>query len=1338
MRKIATLIITLLLMQAFLVTAKAIVHPLARTVTMNSGLPSNAVRGVVQDKYGYIWFATDNGLCRYDGYHVKKFYNPDIPIDQFVSTIATCDEELLVGTSHGAFLLDFETERFHKLSEKINTCVTHFSTDANGNVWVGTAAQGVFCYNISSRKLRHYPMKQQKGMVAATLVDANNQIWILSSTGKDGLSKLNKSTDTFETFHARGREACLAGMGLLATADGCIYVGTWSDGLFRINTDGTVDQVISNALTHAVGHIHQLYNANNQHILVASDDGLVDYDIQRQSWRTISETDAPSRNTNERFVYSIAGDREGGLWVSTFYGGVNYIPSAAFENRFRSFTAKVGALRGNVVGRFAEDSQHRIWIATDDGGLDCYDPSTDRFVAYPGKEPMGKYNVHALLAEGDNLWVGTYSSGAYRLNMATGGTQAFLVDGAKAGSSVYTLYRDRSHRLWAASMTSVNLFDEGRQTFRCVKRLGYLAISILEDSLGNLWFATQGGGLWRYGRNGSWKQFRHSDTDSLSLASDLVNCVALDEKGQLYAATRDGLCLYQPSTGHFKRVAVDSPSQEMVAIVVSQGVMWLATSKGVVRYEPGEPARVFNRHDGLTCDQFLNSSCLLASDGRIYLGTSQGFNSFFPFQVKVNHVEPQVAITSVELFGKEIEVGSEKLSKSFRTVDQLHLSHGENTINISFAALSYVSPEKNQYAYKLEGIDRGWTYTHDPRATYTNLPAGSYTFLVKATNNDGVWSQTAAQLAVEVHPPFWWSWPAKLLYLLLVGYLIYLYTQARLRREKRRHHREMDRLEEKQDREMREARLQFFTMIAHEIRTPVSLIIGPLEGLKDQWQKMLGRMEGEGGEALADGDEVRAMTQQLDVMDRNAQRLLLLVNQLLDFNKVQQKGMQVHFKLCNISRLMHAVAERFEPTLQQKGACLEVKYPSDDFAAIIDSEAITKVISNLMTNASKYTCDYVGLFFRQNDSDHFIIEVKDNGMGVKEEEKKKIFGAFYQARDNKPGTGIGLSIVKSLVDAHRGMVEVESEEGKGAVFVVTLPVGQPDALVEKDEKPLTTSPTPEPTEDADGVEAAQVEGEAEGKAKKEKSLPTLLIVDDDEDMRQFVKAYFENTCHVLVAEDGSRALRLLKKNEVNMVVSDWMMPEMDGPELCRQMRRIPEISHLPFIMLTAKTDDASKTEGMKCGADLFIEKPFSMKYLEASVRNLIEMRRKLLNKYASSPMETVSELAPSQIDNTFLVRLTKIIEANVANPDLSVVFLANEMGMSRSSLFNKIRGLTDSTPNEMIQLVKLKKAAHILKNGNRRVSEVSYMCGFSSPSYFSKCFQKQFGIKPLDFAEGAE
>lgn len=773
----------------------AAIDPMVRSITMDDGLPSNAVRSVVQGSKGYMWFGTDNGLCRFDGYDVKTYYNPFTTVDQFVSALTACEEGLLVGCNNGAYLFCNATDRFQKLSDKITAPVLNFSLDGDQNVWISTNGQGVFRYNRTTHELHQYPMKNIQGKVKSTLVDANNQVWMLCNHGEASIYYLNKSTDQFEAFPLKGDATMFHGMAMLATPDGNVYVGTWENGLYKLNADGSAEQLISGTLSNAVHHIHQLYCNDNKYLLIASDDGLVQYDIQNRIWHMLSEVNNPSRSTSERFVYGIADDNEGGIWVSTYYGGVNYLPSMSFEERFRAYSARLGGLRGNVVGRFFEDCQHRIWIATDDAGLDCFNPQTNSFVSYPGKAAMGKYNVHALFADENNLWVGTYGNGVIRMNMATGAQQVFLTDGMASGGNAYCIYRDRKKRLWAATMDGANLFDEGQQKFSKIKSFKSLTIDIKEDPQGNVWFATQGGGLWRLDKNNAWKQYKYVENDSTSLVSDQVNCLVIGEKGQLYVATGEGLCEFLPSKGIFRRISIDAPSLDFTSLVISQGVMWISTSKGIVKYTPGEPVQLFNKYDGLTCDQFMPNAGLLASDGRIYFGSTRGFNCFYPYLVKINQVAPPVAITSVELFGQPIEAGSDQLEKSLSHAAELNLSHNENTINISFAALSYVSPEKNQYAYKLEGVDKDWIYTHEHRANYTNLPAGTYTFLVKATNNDGVWSKNEAKLKIVVHPPFWWSLPAKILYLLLIGYAIYWFMQSRLKREKLRHQEELDQLE---------------------------------------------------------------------------------------------------------------------------------------------------------------------------------------------------------------------------------------------------------------------------------------------------------------------------------------------------------------------------------------------------------------------------------------------------------------------------------------------------------------------------------------------------------------
>lgn len=1271
-----------------------------RNISMENGLPSNAVRSIVQDKDGFVWLGTDNGLCRYDGYTIRPLRIPQLQNDQYVGTLEVSKYGLLVGTSHGAFLLNARTEQFRSLHPKIHGNVMSFGIDADGNIWVVTLDDGVFCVCRNLSGCVHYGFKKGSSLVSV-YVDSENQVWLIAR--KQGLYKLNRARRTFELFPIKG-QTHFDGMCMAEASEGRMLVGSWNDGLLMLSPDGTMRQLTNPLLTGAGTHIHTIYRVSPNEFLLGCDEGVMQYNLLENQWSMISNAFSIPGAAG-RFVYSILRDREGGFWFGTYYGGVNYY--SPMDSRFLTLTGENG-LHGNVVGRFCEDNNHRIWIATDDGGLNCYDPRLKTFVDFPGKAVLAKYNVHGLLSEGNTIWVGTYGRGLIQLNTQTGAMKTYVVDKSGASSSCYSLLRDRQGRLWAGTMTCVSLYNNATDKFSSVRATGGTVIDIEEDRNGNVWFGTLGDGLWKLGRNGKWKHYLMSTAIS-SLSNNSVNAIREDLNGNLYIATDDGLCVYEPKADRFRRIPVKTDSNVFTGLVINQGELWLSSSTGLVHILPGGKLHVFNREDGLLPGPFQSNAMMMSADGGIWLGSVNGVSMFYPYQIKENRCEPNVFITAFEVYNKDVKVGSDKLPEALGYVDYVNLSHGDNMFTIHFAALSYVSPEKNQYAYRLDGFDKDWIYVGaEHKAVYTNIPPGEYTFRVKASNNDGLWSSKEATLKIVIHPPFYWSLPAKLFYLLAFFAVIYLYVHMRLQKAERLHQRRLKEMNERKEKEMRDAQLHFFTMIAHEIRTPVSLIIGPLETLKTQWQKI--------GRTVSDS---AAVSSTLDVIDRNAQRLLGLVNQLLDFNKVQQKELKVRFTLCHIKEIMRAVAERFEPTLRQNGATLKVEYPDDDFVAAVDAEGLTKIISNLMTNATKYTKDRVRLTCVV-EQEQFVIEVEDNGCGIGPEEQQRIFNPFYQAKDNKPGTGIGLSIVSNLVAAHRGKVEVKSEVGKGSLFQVTLPVSQPGVTMDE-------GPKPEVVDD-------MLHGEASA-AEDVISKQTVLVVEDNEDMLLYLKHNFMNRCQVLTAEDGVEALKLLNKYNVSLIISDWMMPNMDGEELCRKIRQNPKTSHIPFIMLTAKTDDDSKVKSMDIGVDAFIAKPFSMRYLDACVRNLMAKRKQLMEEFAGSPEEPIAKIADNAIDSSLLTDMEKIIEDNVNNPALNVNFVAQQLGMSRSGLFAKIKSLTDTTPNEMIQVIRLRKAAQMLLEDKYSVSEISFLVGFNSASYFTKCFVKQFGVRPAEYRE---
>ena len=1295
-------------------SAEATVGLPYRSLTMEEGLRSNTVRALLQDRDGFIFMGTDNGLCRYDSHEITYYYNPLRGSDPFVSTLHAFGNGLLVGTSRGLCYFDTRTEQFSSFLPRIKATVNQVVDDRDGNLWICTQRQGVFRYNKRTHSLRQYSFSQNGGDIRALCVGIDNQVWVYTTKGRPWLYRLNKASQRFEQVTMWQVPADGGGMSILQDGNGTLWLGSWSHGLFRLDADGTLKQVINPSLTGVGLHIHTLLYIGPHTLLIGCDDGLLRYDTATNRWSRYPESaQSHGVSNDDRFVYTVIRDREGGLWYGTFYGGVKYV--SPVSHRFVSFSAAEGQ-RGNVVGHFCEDDMGHVWIGSDDGGLSCYSLGHHAMMSFPAQQRLSTLNVHALWAEGNALWIGTYSDGILRMDITSGNVTAAGGEGEHAVKSCYTLMRDSRHRLWAGTMEDIRVYDEKSHLFRPVCHTGVLVLDVDEDRKGNLWFSTQGAGLYRLdARTGRFHRYMPSRAEG-SLPSSQVNSIDSDERGQLWIATSNGLCCYDARSDRFRRVNIAAPSQEVNSVVCDGYMLWLGTTLGLVHYIPGEPTCIFNRYDGLTSNQFQSNAALKASDGSLFFGTVKGFSTFLPYTIQLNRMAPRVFITALTVLNQPQRVGSKLLPEALDDIRQLDLGYKENMFTLTFSALSYCAPEKNRFAYRLDGFDNSWIEAGNRHtATYTNLPAGTYTFRVKATNNDGIWSREEARLVIVVHPPFWWSLPAKLFYLAVLLLLIYYYTQFRLRRAERRHQREMQRLSEQKAAEVREARLRFFTMIAHEIRTPVTLIIGPLE-------KLMQRKE-----ARTSDD--------LNIIDRNAHRLLELVNQLLDFNKVEH-GFELHFERQSIAAIMHAVTERFRPSMEQRGITLDVTYPPQDFLAVVDAEGLTKIISNLMTNATKYTHDHVDLCCHVDAAaGRYTISVADNGAGISAENREKIFRPFFQAKDNKPGTGIGLSIVQNLVEAHDGEISVESEPGRGTRMIVKLPVTPVPSLSSLTEETTKAVKTEGEDEETKEGSAADEKMMAEAKDQKEQSAQqeTVLIVEDDPDMSHYIAKNFQPHYQVLTAGNGCEALDVLSKHAVTLIVSDWMMPEMDGASLCRSVRSDARTSHIPFIMLTAKTDDASKTESMDCGADAFIEKPFSMQYLEACIRNMIAMRRRLMQRFAATPTEPVPELAKAPMDNALLRQMNDIIEENIDNPDFNVQMLAERLNISRSGLFAKVKAITDTTPNEMIQIVRLRKAARLLKTKQYRVSEVAYQVGFNNPSYFSKCFQKQFGVKPGEY-----
>lgn len=1286
-----------------------------RHYNIENGVSSNNISTLFQDQKGYIWIGTENGLNRFDGNQFTLYQKNNPLYSNFhansINTICeTTDKELWLGTDNGVFIYNQVKDTFtpfvKQTSDKISitSWITHIIQDKAGNIWIATHKQGIFLFNTQTDKLTQFEIPQNDNIVTRILNDEQNNIWL---SGPYQLCKLNKVNNTFETYAIEEKTESIYSMALWEDSSNHIWIGTWDKGLWKLDPrTKQVEKYLTGEKGKGILHIHSILEYSPELLLIGSDDGLTIFNpVTHESFLYDNYGDS-EKSLSDKFIYPILKDREGGVWIGTYYNGINYLPPYCGQFNGYSESSDIPYFNSRIISRFCEGENGNIWIASDDSGLSCFNPSTMQFLDFNGREKLNKHNLHALCMVDKDLWIGTYGDGIQILNIQTGVIKNYSISNGLDENSIYSIFKDSQGQIWTGSMNGICQYDAQKQRFTPIKYLEALVIEIAEDAKGNLWIATQGKGLFRYSpqKNKEWKKYGlEKGFNSLT-----VNHLCINKDNEIWAATSEGLYLYNPLKDIFTYQPLRLPNECINAILEGEDCLWLTTAKGLVKYTPAtQETQIFTKSDGLQSEAFIMASALKTRNGEFYIGSINGFNTFYPHQLKLNTQKPNVVLTSLEIFNQKIDTQKDgTLPEAIDHLKEIHLSYKDNVITLNYAALSYCTPQKNQYAYMLEGFDKGWNYVGSQHSTtYTNLPAGTYTFRVKASNNDNIWNEEGTSIRIIVHPPFYLSLPFKIGYVLLFLLALGLLLRYVIRRSEKKHAKAIDELNSKKEIEIHEAKINFFTMIAHEIRTPVSLIIGPLEKIMQSTHIPINER------------------QELEIIDRNSQRLLYLVNQLLDFRKVEQKEIRMKFSSQSIKELMQAVCERFSPTLQQNGVSFSVTYPDEHFHADVDKEALTKVLSNLLTNANKYTQSRIEVRFQEHpEKQTFSIEVQDNGKGMNEEELTKIFKPFYQASENKPGTGIGLSIVKGIVEAHHGQVNVTSQPGHGSSFMITLPQKQENLSAEEEEN-QAGNPLPEDIIPEQNATAAM----------SQKVLPIMLIVDDNEDMLNFLSSHFQTSYTIVTAVDGVDALNKLKEQEVALIISDWMMPNMDGIDLCKAVRNNQLTSHIPFILLTAKTDTEAKITSMNCGADAYIEKPFSLQYLEACIKNLLELRLQLRQKFSQMPTVSINSIAANQSDKVFLEKMNHLIEENLNNEELSVDFLAEKLCISRSGLFVKIKGLANTTPNEMIQIIRLKKAASLLLENQYRINEVSYMVGFNNPSYFSKCFQKQFGMKPGEY-----
>jgi signal transduction histidine kinase/DNA-binding response OmpR family regulator len=859
---------------------------------------------------------------------------------------------------------------------------------------------------------------------------------------------------------------------------------------------------------------------------------------------------------------------------------------------------------------------------------------------------------------------------------------------------VYILYEDKSRNLWIGThVDGLMLFNRETDDFTFFRQdqnnpdnsISHNAVSALcEDEKGILWIGTNGGGLNMFEK--SKNKFKHY-TEKDGLANNVVNGILSDDKGNL----------------------------------------WISTGRGISRFNfEKESFTNYSSRDGLQGSDFNGRACFKSHSGEFYFGGTNGLNRFRPENIKENPHVPPIVLTNFQILHKPVQVGYDTLrgktilEKSILETDLVELDYDDNIISFEFAALDFHSPEKNKYAYTLEGFDEHWTHTDASKReiTYTNLDPGEYTLKIKGSNNDGVWNQAGLSLHIIIYPPWWSRWWAYMLYGFIIALAFTASTRIYLNRQKLQTQLALEREHAFKLEEVDRMKSNFYANISHEFRTPLMLILGPVE-------KLVSRIKDEDGQ------------KQIGLIKGNARRLLNLINQLLDLARLEAGRLKLNAALGNIAQFVKGLAMEFESIAEQKDILLQVTMEKEDIEAYFDKEKMEKIIINLLTNACKFTPAGGRITVRLHETQTNLVEIiiRDSGIGIPKSEMKKIFDRFYQVdgshtREHE-GTGIGLALTKELVELHKGNIFIDSVEGHWTEVTLTFPLGREHLseidIIEPSEYQLRKVEKFEPDIDTE-VEADEEINEQ----LIEKTI--VLIVEDNTDVREYISDALKETYHIEEAANGEQGFRKAEKIIPDLIVSDIMMPKMDGYEMTKKIRQNEKTSHIPIILLTAKSDKDSKLEGLGLGADDYLIKPFDSDELLARIKNLIETRKMLQQKFGSGIPVITKEERPkiSCLDEQFLNRVLFVIDEHISEENFSIEEFGKDVGMSRSQIHRKLKALTGKSTSLYLRTVRLSKAKQMIEAKKGNISEISYQVGFSSPAYFSRCFKEEFGYTPSE------
>lgn len=1314
-------------------------------ISINEGLSQSTVFSIDQDKRGNMWFATYDGVNKYDGYAFTVYqHNEDDPnsIANDISRIVKTDSQgrVWIGTRDGLSRYDEEKDIFQNFFYEKNgkhLQVNGIEEISPEQLLISTP-EGLIMFDIKESKFidDSFSTAMHK-TIASTLYRQGDQIYIGTST--DGLYTYSITQKTFEeVIPILGTKQIQA---ILQQSPTRIWVATEGAGLFLINPKTKeIKNYLhspSNPKSISSNYIRSLAMDSQNRLWIGTFNDLNIYHEGTDSFASYSSNPVENGSLSQRSVRSIFMDSQGGMWLGTYFGGLNYYHP--IRNRFKNIRniPYKNSLSDNVVSCIVEDKDKNLWIGTNDGGLNLYNPITQRFTSYTLQEDesargIGSNNIKAVYVDEKKslVYIGTHAGGLSILHRNSGQVENFNQRNSQlVNENVYAILPDGEGNLWLGTLSALVRFNPEQRSFTTIEKekdgtpvVSKQITTLFRDSHKRLWIGGEEG-LSVFKQEGLDIQ-KASILPVSNVTKLFTNCIYEASNGIIWVGTREGFYCFNEKDKQIKRYNTTNglPNNVVYGILEdSFGRLWLSTNRGISCFNPEtEKFRNFTESDGLQSNQFNTASYCRTSVGQMYFGGINGITTFRPELLLDNPYTPPVVITKLQLFNKVVRPDDETgiLTKNISETKSITLKSWQTAFSIEFVVSNYISGQHNTFAYKLEGYDKEWYYLTDSRTvSYSNLPQGTYQFLVKAANSDGKWNPIPTALEIIVLPIWYKTWWALLIFFAtFAGFITFVFRFFWMRKSMEAQL-EIERRDKEHQEEINQMKMRFFINISHELRTPLTLILTPLQEIinkiSDRWTR-----------------------NQLEYIQRNANRLLHLVNQLMDYRRAELGVFELKAKKGNAHQLIQDNFLFYDKLARHKKITYTLHSELEDKEVLFDANYLELIVNNLLSNAFKYTESGQSITVTlKEENGWLLLQVSDTGIGIPINKQGKIFERFYQIESEHVGSGIGLSLVQRLIELHHGRIELDSEENKGSTFSVYLPqdlsVYKPSELASNNEQNEEEQVYSTNSKAMYFIDTEKVENESVESGDKKRG--TILIVEDNNEIRRYLSNGLADLFNTLEAGNGEEALEKLKDNEVDVIVTDVMMPVMDGIKLCKNVKQNIRTCHIPVIILSAKTDIKDQMEGLQMGADDYIPKPFSLAILTTKIQNMMRTRRRMLDKYAKSLEVEPEKITFNAMDEALLKRAMAIVEKNMDNIEFSTDEFAREMNMSRSNLHLKLKAITGESTIDFIRKIRFNEAAKLLKDGRYTVAEVSTMVGFNTPSYFATSFKKYFGCLPTEY-----